>query len=90
MPLPRRVQHIFNKNPVSLRRIGNENVSDGADEFAVLEDGRAGHVRCSLGTTHFLPKLKYRFSISMNLLCGKHMKMWYNRITKALLNIIWR
>lgn len=41
--LPRRVQHIFNKDPVAGIRGIYQNVGDGADEFAVLNDGTTGH-----------------------------------------------
>jgi len=54
--LPRRVQHIFNKNSVSLRRIGDENVSHRPNEFPVLEDGRARHECVNIGPTSFLGK----------------------------------
>ena len=42
------VQHIFNKDSVSGGRIVDKDVSNGADQFSVLDDGRAGHecVKC--------------------------------------------
>lgn len=49
--LPRCIQHIFDKDSVSLGRIVDEDVGDGADELAILYDRAAAHVRCSLGTT---------------------------------------
>ena len=36
--LPRRVQHILNKDPISLGGVIDEDVGDGADQFAVLND----------------------------------------------------
>ena len=34
-----RIHHIFYKDSVALRRVGDENVGDGADELSVLNDG---------------------------------------------------
>ena len=42
--LRRRVQHIFDEDAVSLRGVVDENVSDGADEVAILNDGTAAQV----------------------------------------------
>ena len=44
--LPCRIQHIFNKDPVTLGWIVDEDMGHGADEFAVLNDGAAGQERC--------------------------------------------
>ena len=41
--LLRRVQHIFDKYAVAACGVGDENVSDGADELTVLHDGRSRH-----------------------------------------------
>ena len=49
--LSRRVQHIFDKNPVLPGRIIYQNVSHLAHLFSVLDDRRAGRERLSLGTT---------------------------------------
>ena len=37
----RGIEHIFNENSVARRRIVDENVSDGTDELAVLNDWAA-------------------------------------------------
>jgi len=42
--LPRRIQHVFDENPVAFRRIADEDVRDGPDEFSVLHDRTAAHV----------------------------------------------
>ena len=39
----RGVEHVFNENPVPRCRIVDENVGDGTDELAVLNDGGAAH-----------------------------------------------
>ena len=39
-----RIQHVFDKDPVTLGGVVDKDMGDGADEVAVLEDGRAGHV----------------------------------------------
>ena len=36
-------KHIFNKYPVAFGGVLDEDVGDGADEFAVLDDGAAAH-----------------------------------------------
>ena len=41
--LPRRVQHILNKNPVPRSRIVHQHMGHRPDQFSVLEDGRARH-----------------------------------------------
>ena len=41
--LGRRVQHIFNEDTVTHCGIVDQNVGHSADEFAVLDDGTAGH-----------------------------------------------
>ena len=41
--LPRRIQHIFDENSVTLRRIADENMGDGADELSVLQNRAAAH-----------------------------------------------
>ena len=41
--LPRRVQHILDEYSVPGIRGIYQNVGDGADEFAVLNDGTTGH-----------------------------------------------
>ena len=38
-----RVQHVFDEDAISGSGIVDEDVGDGADEFAVLDDGAAGH-----------------------------------------------
>ena len=40
---PRRIQHIFNENPIPSRRIIHKNVRHRADELAVLDDRAAAH-----------------------------------------------
>ena len=41
--LSRRIQHIFDENPVPLRRIADKDVCDGADELSVLQNRAAAH-----------------------------------------------
>ena len=41
--LSRRVQHVFDKDPVAGIRIVDKDMGDGADELAILDDRRAGH-----------------------------------------------
>ncbi len=36
-------KHIFNKNPITAGRVIHQHVGDGADEFAVLQNGAARH-----------------------------------------------
>ena len=38
-----RVEHVFDENAVAGGRIVNKDMSNGADELAVLDDRRAGH-----------------------------------------------
>ena len=42
-PLSRSVQHIFNKNAVTGCGVVDKNVCDNADQFAILDNRRAGH-----------------------------------------------
>ena len=37
------IEHIFDKNTISRGGVVNENVGHGANQFAVLDDGAAGH-----------------------------------------------
>ena len=37
------VQHVFDEDAVTHGGVVDENVGDGADEFAVLNDGATGH-----------------------------------------------
>ena len=41
--LSRRVQHVFDKDPVAGIRVIYKDMGDGADEFAILDDGTAAH-----------------------------------------------
>ena len=41
--LPRRVEHIFDKDAVALGGVVYQHVGDGADQLTVLEDRRARH-----------------------------------------------
>ena len=41
--LRRRVQHIFNKNAVAYSWIIDQHMRHSANQFAVLDDGRAAH-----------------------------------------------
>ena len=41
--LPRCLQHVFNENSIPNVRRVDQDVGDGADELAVLDDGAAGH-----------------------------------------------
>ena len=38
-----RVQHVFDEDAVAGIRLVDENMGDGADELAVLDNGTAGH-----------------------------------------------
>ena len=40
---PRRFQHIFNKDAIARRGLVDQRMGHGADEFAVLQNGTAGH-----------------------------------------------
>ena len=51
--LCRGIQHIFNKDPVAGIRTVYKDMSNSAYQFAVLDDGTAGHERLSLGITVF-------------------------------------
>ncbi len=48
IPSGSRIQHIFNKDSISSIWLIYQNMSNGADEFAVLDDRGAGHecVKC--------------------------------------------
>ncbi len=39
---PSRFQHILNKNAIARCRLVDQHMGDGADEFAVLQNGTAG------------------------------------------------
>ena len=41
--LPRCLQHVFDENSIPNVRRVDQDVGDGADELAVLDDGAAGH-----------------------------------------------
>ena len=41
--LCRGVQHVFDEDAIAGGGVVDEDVGDGADEFAVLNDGTAGH-----------------------------------------------
>ena len=43
LPLCSCVQHIFYKSAIAGGRIVNEDMGDGADQLAVLNNGAAGH-----------------------------------------------
>ena len=43
IPLQRRLRHILNINPISPCRVVHKYMGHGADELAVLNNGRAGH-----------------------------------------------
>ncbi len=45
------VQHIFNENSVTGSRVIDQHMGDGADQFAVLDDGAAAHVCVKYRTT---------------------------------------
>ena len=47
-----RVQHIFDENSVPGVRLVDEDVRNSSDQFAVLNDGAAGHV-CVKDRTKF-------------------------------------
>ena len=47
------IQHILDEDAVACGGIVDENVGDGADKLAVLDDGRARHECVQVGTTHF-------------------------------------
>ena len=51
--LCRRLQHVFDEDAVSLRGIVNQNMGNGADEFAVLDDGTAAHANVKCGTNFY-------------------------------------
>ena len=38
-----RIQHIFDEDAISGGRVVDKNVSNSADQFAVLDDGATGH-----------------------------------------------
>ncbi len=38
-----RIQHIFDENAISRRRVVHQHMGDSADEFSVLNDRTAGH-----------------------------------------------
>lgn len=52
--LSRRSEHILNKNPISSCWVIYQNMGNGADEFAVLDNRAAGHECVNIGTTLFL------------------------------------
>ena len=62
--LSRRFQHILDKNTIAPSGFVHQNVGDGADELAVLDDRTAAHEGLSLGTTVFI--IPQRFSHSPN------------------------
>ena len=41
--LPRRIQHVLNKDAIPQGWVIDQDVGHGADEFAVLQYGAAGH-----------------------------------------------
>lgn len=41
--LSRRVQHVLNKNSIAFRRVIDQDMGDGADEFSVLDDRATAH-----------------------------------------------
>ena len=41
--LSRRIQHIFDEDPVAFGGFVDKNVGDGADDLAVLQNGAAAH-----------------------------------------------
>ena len=47
----RRIQHRFGEDGVALLGCVYENVGDGADELAVLDDGATRHVCVNIGPT---------------------------------------
>ena len=51
--MPHLIQHIFNENTVPRSGIVDQNVGDGADELAVLNDRTATHECIQVGTTLF-------------------------------------
>ena len=52
-PCLHRIQHIFDEDAVAARGVIDQNVGDGADELAVLEDGTAGHECVKIGPKFF-------------------------------------
>ena len=57
--LCRRLQHIFDEDAVALRGVVNQDMGNGADEFAVLDDGTAGHADVKCGTKEFCVFLQF-------------------------------
>ena len=57
------LQHIFYKNAVAHGGIVHQHVGYSADEFAVLDDRRAGHARVNIGPTHFCIVRFQRFPV---------------------------
>ena len=51
LQLPRRLQHILDKDPVPRRRIVHQHMGHRPDQPAVLQDRAAGHEWLSLWTT---------------------------------------
>ena len=62
MPLsnysPRRIQHIFNENPIPGIRAVDEHMGHSTHQFAILKDGTAAHECVNIGTTFFSVNLQ--------------------------------
>ena len=57
--LCRGIQHIFDEDAVALGGIIYENVGDGADEVAVLDNGATGHADVKHGINKFCVFLRF-------------------------------
>ena len=64
-PLGCSVQHIFYEDAVTRCGVIHKDVGHGADEFALLDDGAAGHARVNIGPTHFLYYLFSKLSLKL-------------------------
>ena len=53
------VQHIFDKNTISGRWVVHQHVGHCADELAILNNGRAGHVCVKYRTKEFCVFLRF-------------------------------
>ena len=53
LKLCRRIQHVFDEDAVAGGGVVDEDVSDGADELAVLDNGTAAHADVKCGTKEF-------------------------------------
>ena len=49
----RRIQHIFNENPVSRRRVINKNMGHSTHNSPILDHRTPRHERVNIGTTNF-------------------------------------